>query len=157
MIDPFPITIDGRKFLTLPHDEDRAEYLVDHPEIDPRDVAILMVTIFRNKGFMDMVEVVEIDEVEDDYHTHIILGRLALVDWLVGFTLDESRQDELKRTHEVAGLFNERFGFYPSVTIEDEPAEFHEAIYFKWSLRDLEATDGVPREFLNNDHEDDGA
>lgn len=80
---PFEIKIDGRGFYTLPHDEDREEYLEENPEVDPRDVAIVMVSIFRNKGYMDMVEVVEVDEVEDDYYTHVILGRMALVDWLV--------------------------------------------------------------------------
>lgn len=157
MIDPFEITIDGRKFLTFPHDEDRAEHLAEHPELDPKDVAIIMVSIFRNKGYMDMVEVVEIDDVEDEYQTHVILGRMALVDWLVGFSLDEQRAEELKHTQEVAGQFNDRFGWYPTVTVEDEPAEYQENIYFRWSLQDLEATDGVPREFINNDEDSDGA
>jgi hypothetical protein len=151
-IDPFLITIDGRKFVTFPHDEDRAEYLVEHPEIDPRDVAILMVSIFRQKGYMDMVEVVEIDEVADDFHTHVILGRTALVDWLVGFSLDEERQEELRHTESVAGKFGEKFGWYATVTLEDEPAEYQEAVYMKWSLRDLESTFGVPEDFY-----DDGA
>ena len=155
MLEPFPITIDGRNFLTFPHDEDRDAHLIEHPELDPRDVAILMVSIFRNKGYMDMVEVVEIDEAEDDFKTHVILGRMALVDWLVGFTLDQNRQEELLKTEEVAGRFGERFGWWPTVTIDDEPAEYQEEVYFKWSLRDLD--NGVPKEFFNNDHEADGA
>lgn len=152
-LDPFPITIDGRKFLTFPHDEDREEHLISHPELDPKDVAILMVSIFRNKGFMDMVEVVEIDDEHDDFTTHVILGRMALVDWLVGFSLDENRQEELKHTNDVAGQFGERFGWRPTTTINDNPAEYQESIYMRWSLRDLEATDGVPREFYEDDND----
>ena len=144
---PFEIKIDGREFYTFPHDEDRDEYLVENPELDPRDVAIVMVSIFRNKGYMDMVEVVEIDEVEDDYYTHVILGRMALVDWLVGFSLDEQRNKELEHTHEVAGVFSERFGWSPTVTIDDEPAEYQESAYFKWILKDLDSAEGVPDDF----------
>jgi len=156
-LDPFQLNIDGRRFLTLPHDEDREEYLVEHPEVDPKDVAILMVSIFRNKGYMDMVEIVEIDEAEDDFNVHVVLGRTALVDWLSGFSLDEERQEELNRTESVAGKFGDKYGWWPTLTVEDEPAEYQESVYMKWSLMDLEATDGVPREFLNNDGDDDGA
>jgi len=144
-LEPFPITIDGRKFFTFPHDEDRVEYLVENPMIDPKDVAILMVSIFRHKGFMDMVEVIEIDDAEDDFNTHVILGRMALVDWLVGFSMDNQRHEDLKATEDVAGKFGERFGWWPTVTIDDEPAEFQENVYIRWSLRDL--GDTVPEDF----------
>lgn len=150
-MDPFQIRIDERRFLTLPHDEDRAEYLTEHPEVDPRDVAIIMVTMFRNKGYMDFVEVVEIDDVEDDYSTHICLGKLTLVSWLAGFTLDEKREKELEETERIAGKFGERFGWYPTLTIEDEPAEYVEDVYMRWSLRDLENSIGVPEDFLKED------
>jgi hypothetical protein len=141
-LESFDITIDGRKFYTLPHDEDRVEYLVENPNRDPKDVAILMVSIFRNKGFMDMVELVEIDDAEDDFHTHVILGRLALVDWIVGFSLDKDRQRELKATERVAGVFGERFGWNPTVTVDDDPAEHQEELYFRWSVSKLDK--GIP-------------
>jgi hypothetical protein len=156
-IDPLQVSVGERKFLAFPHDEDRAEYLVEHPEVDPRDVAIIMVTIFRNKGYMDMLEIVEIDEAEDDFSTHIVLGRLAMVDYAVGFSLDEKRQEELDETHKLCYRFGEKFGWWPSVTIEDEPSEFQEAIYMRWSLHDLEETKGVPWWFIEADNEDDGA
>lgn len=143
-IKPYAVQLGERTIQTFPHDEDREEYLIEHPEIDPRDVGVIMLNIFQRQGWLDYVAVTEINDAEDEYYTHNSFEKTDWVDWLAGFALEKDRRERLKEVEKILGVFAVKYGWNATITVEDEPTEWdlelYEA-YFKKQLNKATAED----------------
>ena len=144
---PYTVNLGEEKLLVFPHDEDREDFLKERPEVDPRSVGIIMLTMFREKGYMDYVEVVEIDEANDEFHTHYSFNKTDWVDWLVGFSLDKERQKELKKTEVILGEFAVKYGWSATLTVEDTPSEWQEEAYILATTKDLRNAKTIPEDW----------
>ena len=124
-MEPYKIAKDGGEFYVFPKSDMRVEFLVEHDEVDPKDVGLIALGAFRNKNFVDYVAVAEIDDVAETETWRYVHGQLEWFDWMAGVVYhDRERSEQLRRTERELGRFAVTQGWNPDYVLDLEPSEY---------------------------------
>lgn len=145
---PYPIKVNGERFLVFGYNEHREEYLAEHPRVNPKDIGIIAVAKFHPPyDFVDYMSVAHnIDDVTGECDFINSYNNLGWIDYVSGFALTPERIEALGDAIVKLGVFTVKYGWGPTVIVENQPDEEVIDNFIKADTKDLNDNDYMPEE-----------
>lgn len=122
---PYEIKLNDEPFWVIDKPSSRLEYLVAHPEMEPRSLGLVAIGAFREDSYVDYIAIARVDDEDESERWTRVHEAYEMLDWMAGLVWrDKRRAKELLDTERNLGRFILAYGWSPDYVLEDRPSDY---------------------------------